>query len=166
MWNFEWRVGMAVYRDAQLHTVFVYSQLLLVHCEEHTEETLVSPLLVGPPYPALGVTSPRYSSGVWLLSPAMLLLDWTGVLTTWKGASPPPLTLENSVMRTSFHRCLHMYNSISSMDLGCGGGIVRVCLRPPLIRSSEGDISYTLWVWLWWLGLGLAPTANSPGSSL
>jgi hypothetical protein len=104
---------MAVYRDAGLHTAFVYSQLLLVHCVEHTEETLVSLLLVGPPCPTLGVMSPRYSNGVWLLSPAMLLLDWTGVLTTWKGALPPPLTLEDSVMRISIHRCLHTIASVA-----------------------------------------------------
>jgi hypothetical protein len=78
----------------------------------------------------------------------------------WKGASPPPLTLEVSDTRTSFRRHLR------AIQRWWHGSKMwrwrRTCTSSlPIRRNSEGDISFALEVWLRWCvksGWFLQPT--------
>ncbi len=59
------------------------------------------------------------------------------LLFIWKGASPPPLTPEVSVTRTSFRRRRAPY-SAGSMDLGRGGDVVSYVFAPDTSQLRGG----------------------------
>ncbi len=103
---------------------------------ERTEESPLSNHMVGDPPPSpfgsgeRGVRSPRLG-----VSTVALLLHGTGG-NVWKGASTPLFTQEVTFLWTSFRGCA------IDLDLGCGGYVLCVRLRPWLCHCSERDSSY------------------------
>ncbi len=97
-----------------------------------------------------------------------LLLHGTS-RNAWKGGLPP-LFHRRSLSHGHPSEAAHAI-SAGSLDLGFGGDVLHVCLHPPLCYSSEGPTAtcrndYGDTSVLGTLGLGLVPTADSPGPVL
>ncbi len=123
----------------------------------------------GPPLRPGGETSPRFFSGVGLIFTAVLLLYGTDDLSS--GREPRLLhSHQKSLLRGRLSAAKYAPYSAGGMDLGCGGDVVLVGLRPQYVASQRETSASP-----WRSGYGdtsrprsfrarFGPTANSPGS--
>ncbi len=126
-----------------------FPQLLLVRRAERSERLPLSAAVWRgtPPRAGVGdVTPPLLRSMADFYCGVAAIQDRWFII--WKGASPPPLTPEVSVTRTSFRRRLHA----SARWHGSRTWRWRrtPTSSPSIRRSSEGDIGYALEVRLQW----------------
>jgi hypothetical protein len=125
--------------------------LLLVHPAEQLEESPVSATVFGGghPLPAPGGGGGVTPALLWSIavSTAVLLLDGRGSFSS--GREPHLLHLHQmSQLCRHLSAAASTPYSVGGMDQRCGGDVIHVRLCPQLRRSSEGDIGYTLEVWL------------------
>jgi hypothetical protein len=153
--------------------LFVSSQLLLVCCAERSEESHLSATVWRgtslPPARGVGVTSPRLFSGVWLIFTAVLLLYGTDDLSSGR-ESRLLRSHRRSPLRGRLSAAACALYSTGGMDLGPGGDIVVYVFAPDTSQFRgrhqlcPGGLATVIRQVLAPPELGLAPTANSPGS--
>jgi hypothetical protein len=121
-------------------TTYQNCQLLLVRGAERPERFPLSATVWRrtPPPLRLGVGDVTLSS---LRSIADFYCGvaaiWDRLFIIWKGASPPPLTPEVSVTRTSFPLPPACHIAPGGMDLARGSDVVLVRLRPRYIAAQR-----------------------------